>query len=83
MPLKKAEKMSTASERFNMATYEFFLDRCLRQQTEQINELLLKFSKVTKMDLNDTKKRQAFLSSKYDELITTADNLKTEAAMAN
>jgi hypothetical protein len=56
----------------NMATLPSgsanFLDQRLRVQTEQINDLFVKFSGLTKSDLQEIKKSQEFLATKFDDL---------------
>jgi predicted nuclease with TOPRIM domain len=92
MPPKKNKQKSSDSsiesaqessdEKLNIAALptglEDLLDRRLRQQTEQINDLFLKFSKTTKTDLDQIKKSQDFLGSKFDGLAASINDLKNE-----
>ena len=66
----------------NMATLPSglanFLDQRLRVQTEQINDLFVKFSGLTKSDLQEIKKSQEFLATKFDDLEVSLKKLKDE-----
>ena len=85
MPPKKADKKSISSsdadneeaaETINMAVLEDLLDRRLRYQSNQINDLFPKYSKLSKSDLDEIKKSQDFLSSKFDALVISVNELK-------
>ena len=85
MPPKKADKKSISSsdadneeaaETINMTALEDLLDRRLRYQSNQINDLFLKYSKLSKSDLDEIKKSQDFLSSKFDALVISVNELK-------
>jgi hypothetical protein len=58
-----------------------FLDDRLKHQTDQLNELFLKFSKSSKADLDEIKKSQEFLGGKFDDLVKKLhlenDNLRS------
>ena len=66
----------------NMATLPSglanFLDQRLRVQTEQINDLFVKFSGLMKSDLHEIKKSQEFLATKFDDLEVLLKKLKDE-----
>ena len=93
MPPKKNKQKSSDSsiesaqessdEKLNMvaaipAGLEDLLDRRLRQQTEQINDLFLKFSRTIMTDLDQIKKSQDFLGSKFDGLAASINDLNNE-----
>ena len=64
------EEMSPSKQ----SSLEAFLDEPLKQQTDQLNTLFLKFSKSTKAELDEIKKSQEFLGSKFDDLINKIAN---------
>ena len=73
---------TAADENSAMATFpsglEDLLDRRLNQQFDKINELFLKFSNTTKIDLQSIKKSQDFLAEKFDDLVASTNKLKDE-----
>ena len=73
---------TAADENSAMATFpsglEDLLDRRLNQQFDKINELFLKFSNTTKIDLQSIKKSQDFLAEKFDDLVASTSKLKDE-----
>jgi seryl-tRNA synthetase len=90
MPLKKNAKSSqdvvvvsaSDDDKLNMASsssLEDFLDRRLKQQSEHINDLFMKYSTMTKKDLDAVKSSQSFLSSKFDDLIKSVEEVKDES----
>jgi regulator of replication initiation timing len=90
MPPKKNAKSSQDvvlvsaddDDKLNMASsssLEDFLDRRLEQQLEHINDLFMKYSTMTKKDLDAVKSSQSFLSSKFDDLIKSVEEVKDES----
>jgi chaperonin cofactor prefoldin len=67
-------------ENFSMAALqhnlEKMIDHRLKQQTDHMNDLFTNHSKSTKADLREIKTSQAFLSSKFDELVGTLNEVK-------
>lgn len=57
---------------------EDFLDRRLKQQSEHIDDLFMKYSKMTKSDFEEIKQSQGFLNSKFEDLINSVNELKSE-----
>ena len=57
---------------------EEFIDHRLHQQSEQLNDLFIKHSRMTKSDLDDIKKSQDFLGSKFDGLAASVNELRAE-----
>ena len=57
---------------------EGLLERQLRQQTEQINDLLKKFTVTTKSDLEAIKKSEDFFANKFDNLAVLTNKLQDE-----
>ena len=82
MPPKRKDKPTLSSPQSNMAAdlsgLEEILDRHLNKQSEHINNLFIKFTKSTKDDLEEVKKSQNFLNTKFEELITSVAELKQE-----
>ena len=87
MPPKRKDKPTLSSpdndvEKSNMATdlsgLEEILGRRLNKQSEHINNLYIKFTKSTKDDLEEVKKSQNFLNTKFEELIISVAELKQE-----
>jgi hypothetical protein len=87
MPPKKNAKSSQDvvlvsaddDDKLNMASsssLEDFLDRRLEQQLEHINDLFMKYSTMTKKYLDAVKSSQSFLSSKFDDLIKSVEEVK-------
>ena len=68
------DKMASSTTR----ALEEFIDRRLRQQSEQLNDLFIKHSRMTKSDLDDIKKSQDFLGSKFDGLAASVNELRAE-----
>ena len=70
-------------DKLNMASSssleDFPLDRRLKQQLEHINDLFMKYSTMTKKYLDDVKSSQSFLSSKFDDLIKSVEEVKDES----
>ncbi len=68
----------------DLSGLEEILDRRLNKQSEHINNLFIKFTKSTKDDLEEVKKSQNFINTKFEELITSVatDNkaLRTESS---
>jgi regulator of replication initiation timing len=90
MPPKKNAKSSQDvvlvsaddDDKLNMASsssLEDFLDRRLKQQLEHINDLFMKYSTMTKKYLDAVKSSQSFLSSKFDDLIKSVEEVKDES----
>ena len=73
---------SNLIENGNMATFrtglEALLDRRLKQQSDQINSLFVKFTDTTRVDLQSIKQSQDFLASKFDDLVASTNKLKVE-----
>ena len=73
---------SNLIENGNMATFptglEALLDRRLKQQSDQINLLFVKFTDTTRVDLQSIKQSQDFLASKFDDLVASTNKLKVE-----
>ena len=69
-----AEDMGEEMSPSKQSSLEAFLDEPLKQQTDQLNTLFLKFSKSTKAELDEIKKSQEFLGSKFDDLINKIAN---------
>ena len=73
---------SNVTESGNMATFpmglEALLDRRLKQQSDQINSLFVKFTDTTRVDLQSIKQSQDFLASKFDDLVASTNKLKVE-----
>lgn len=60
-----------------MAPREDILDRRLRQHTsEQINDLFVKFFGMLKKELGEVTKSQGFLSSRFDNLVSSIDGMR-------
>ena len=60
-----------------MAQREHILDRRLRQHTsEQINDLFVKFFGLLKKELDEVTKSQGFLSSRFDNLVSSIDGMR-------
>ena len=87
MPPKRKDKPTLSSpdndvEKSNMAAdlsgLEEILDRRLNKQSEHINNLFIKFTKSTKDDLEEVKKSQNFLNTKFEELIISVAELKQQ-----
>ena len=55
-------------------------DRRFKEQTDHINNLFSKLSKSTKSDLDEIRKSQEFLGTKFDELAVSINEVKTENA---
>ena len=55
---------------------EALLDHRLNQQSEQINKLFVKFTKLTKVDLEEVKKNQEFLGAKRSVSDLQAENIE-------
>ena len=72
------DSMSNMGEDSKKSSLEAFLDDRLKQQTVQLNELFLKFSKSTKADLDEIKKSQEFLGGKFDDLVKEVKELHLE-----
>lgn len=72
------ENLAMAASTGSNNSLEALLDRRLNQQSEQINELFIKFTKTTKVDLEEVKKSQEFLSAKFDGLISSVNDLQAE-----
>lgn len=60
------------------ATFEMFLDNRLKKQTDHLNDLFSKFSRSTKVDLDEIKQSQDFLSAKFDDLAASVNELRVE-----
>ena len=73
---------SNVTESGNMATFtmglEALLDRCLKQQSDQINSLFVKFTDTTRVDLQSIKQSPDFLASKFDDLVASTNKLNVE-----
>jgi archaellum component FlaC len=69
-------------EKVNMASLlsglEDLLDSRLKLQWAQINDLVLKFTDTTKSELESIRQSQEFLSTKFDELAASTNQLKDE-----
>ena len=89
MPPKKNTKSShetviesSSNSEGNMASasmnLEEFFDRRMKQQSEYINDLFIKYTKVTKSDLDEVKKSQNFLNDKFESLMTSMKEIKAE-----
>jgi hypothetical protein len=72
------DSMSNMGEDSKKSSLEAFLDDRLKQQTVQLNELFLKFSKSTKADLDEIKKSQEFLGGKFDDPVKEVKELHLE-----
>jgi hypothetical protein len=57
---------------------EEILDRKLKKQFDHIHDQFNQFSKPTKSDLEGVKKSQEFLSSKFDSLISSTEDLRVQ-----
>jgi uncharacterized phage infection (PIP) family protein YhgE len=57
---------------------EGLLECQLKQQTEQINDLLKKFTVTTKSNLEAIKKSQDFFANKFDNLAVLTNKLQDE-----
>lgn len=57
---------------------EDLLDRRLKQQAEQINDLFLKFTDITKKELSEVKISQDFLGAKFDDLTKSINELRED-----
>lgn len=55
-------------------------DRRFKEQTDHINNLFRKLSKSTKSDLDEIRKSQELLGTKFDELAVSINEVKTENA---
>ena len=51
------------------ATFEMLLDNRLKKQSDHLNDLFSKFLRSTKVDLDEIKQSQGFLSAKFDDLL--------------
>ncbi len=87
MPPRRKDKPTLSSPdndvaKSNMAAdlsgLEEILDRHLNKQSEHINNLFIKFTKSTNNDLEEVKKSQNFLNTKFEELIISVAELKQE-----
>jgi hypothetical protein len=93
MPPKKKKPVNSEStieivedtvldEKANMASLppslEDLLDSRLKLQLAQINDLFLKFTDTTKSELESIRQSQEFLSTKFDELAASTNQLKNE-----
>ena len=74
-PVLSPTKMTSSTTR----ALEEFIDRRLCQQSEQLNDLFIKHSRMTKSDLDDIKKSQDFLGSKFDGLAASVNELRTKS----
>ena len=60
-------------------TLQEFFDQKMKQQSDYINDLFIKYTKVTKSDLDEVKKSQNFLNDKFENLLKSVKELKTTA----
>jgi archaellum component FlaC len=69
-------------EKVNMASLlsglEDLLDSRVKLQWARINDLVLKFTDTTKSELESIRQNQEFLSTKFDELAASTNQLKDE-----
>jgi archaellum component FlaC len=69
-------------EKVNMASLlsglEDLLDSRVKLQWARINDLVLKFTDTTKSELESIRQNQEFLSTKFDELAASTNQLKYE-----
>ena len=69
-------------EKVNMASLlsglEDLLDSRVKLQWARINDLVLKFTDTTKSELESIRQSQEFLSTKFDELAASTNQLKDE-----
>lgn len=66
----------TQSEDGKMASLEDVLDHCLRQQSKFLIDLFTNFFKMMKDELREFGKSLTFLSSRYDEFATSANEIR-------
>ena len=59
-------------------TLQEFFDQKMKQQSEYINDLFIKYTKVTKSDLDEVKKSQNFLNDKFESLLKSVKELKDD-----
>ena len=86
MPPKKKKNDSngespvgtTVASQNESVTFETLLDNRLKKQTDHLNDLFSKFSSSTKVDLDEIKQSQDFLSAKFDDLATSVNELRVE-----
>ena len=57
---------------------EALFDRRFNLQSNHLNELFIKHSQTTKADLDAIKESQKFLGLKFDELVASLNEVKTE-----
>ena len=69
---------TTVASQNESATFEMLLDNRLKKRTDHLNDLFSKFSRSTKVDLDEIKQSQDFLSAKFDDLATSANELRVE-----
>ena len=60
------------------ATFEMLLDNRLKKQSDHLNDLFSKFLRSTKVDLDEIKQSQGFLSAKFDDLAISVNELRVE-----
>lgn len=58
-----------------MVPLEDILDRRFRQHSKQINDLFVKLFVMLKKELDEATKRQDYLSSKFDGLVSSVDGM--------
>ena len=63
------------------STLQEFFDQKMKQQSEYINDLFIKYTKVTKSDLDEVKKSQNFLNDKFESLLKSVKELKDDSKL--
>lgn len=57
---------------------EDLIDHRPRQQSDQLPDLMLKHLKLYKQEVDEVKQSQDYISSKFDEVIVSIEELKQE-----
>ena len=73
---------SNSGHSTNLATLQrdlqAMIDRRFKQQTVELNDLFIKESSSTKSALVEIKESQGFLAAKFEELVSTVNEVKAE-----
>ena len=63
------------------STLQEFFDQKMKQQSEYINDLFIKYTKVTKSDMDEVKKSQNFLNDKFESWLKSVKELKDDSKL--
>ena len=68
----------TPNMAFVSTDMEQFFDKRMKQKSNYINDLFVKYTKVTKDDLEEVKKSQNVLNEKFENLMTSVKELNAD-----